>query len=52
MSAAMIYDNLPIIDSFRRASDDLVMGAMDSKLREKDGTYYFYMKRLNSSVSP
>lgn len=42
-STAMIYDNHPIIDHFRRVSDDLVAGAMDTKSFGNVGTYYFYL---------
>lgn len=47
ISAAMIYDNFPIIDSFRFISDNLVIGAMDNKQLPKDaGTYYFYLNKI------
>ncbi|KAF7532758.1 hypothetical protein G7054_g7703 [Neopestalotiopsis clavispora] len=47
ISAAMIYDNFPIIDSFRFVSDNIVIGAMDNKLVPKEaGTYYFYLRKL------
>lgn len=47
ISAAMIYDNFPIIDSFRYISDTIVIGAMDNKLVPKEaGTYYFYLRKL------
>lgn len=43
----MVYDNLPIIDSFRHVKDGVVIGAMDSKLLpKKAGTYYFYLSKL------
>lgn len=50
VSAAMVYDKLPIIDSFRYVSDAMVMGAMDSKWDAEKGTYYFYLKRLESKL--
>ncbi|MFM7676911.1 MAG: DUF4334 domain-containing protein [Synechococcus sp.] len=31
VSAAMLYDNLPIIDGFRRIDADRVLGLMDEK---------------------
>jgi hypothetical protein len=50
VSAAMVYDKLPIIDSFRFVSENMVLGAMDSKYDGDDGTYYFYLKRLRSKL--
>ncbi|KAM3064653.1 hypothetical protein ACMFMG_011964 [Clarireedia jacksonii] len=45
-SAAMIYDNKPIFDHFRYATEDLVMGAMDCpKVMGDAGTYYFCLTR-------
>lgn len=47
VSAAMIYDNFPIIDSFRYISSNVVIGAMDNKLIPKEaGTYYFYLRKV------
>ncbi|KAM0199691.1 hypothetical protein ACHAPA_012226 [Fusarium lateritium] len=47
VSAAMIYDNFPIIDSFRCISDNLIIGAMDNKQIPKEaGTYYFYLQKI------
>ncbi|EEU36494.1 uncharacterized protein NECHADRAFT_81297 [Fusarium vanettenii 77-13-4] len=47
VSAAMIYDNFPIIDSFRYISHNVVIGGMDNKLISKEaGTYYFYLRRI------
>nr|WP_010482236.1 DUF4334 domain-containing protein [Acaryochloris sp. CCMEE 5410] len=31
VSATMIYDSLPIHDTFRKVDDDTVLGLMDSK---------------------
>lgn len=46
----MIYDNLPILDPFRYVSEDVLMGAMDSKIQQPgDGTYYFYLTRIKDS---
>lgn len=42
----MIYDNFPIIDTFRYVSEGVVMGAMDNKGTENEGTYYFYLTKL------
>lgn len=42
-SAAMIYDQLPIIDAFRTVDADTVVGAMD--LRGLDRPYLFVLRR-------
>ncbi|KAE8371640.1 hypothetical protein BDV26DRAFT_298601 [Aspergillus bertholletiae] len=47
VSACMIYDNFPIIDSFRAISESVVIGGMDNKLVPKEaGTYYFYLRKI------
>ncbi|GAA4671568.1 DUF4334 domain-containing protein [Gordonia humi] len=43
VSAAMVYDQLPIIDHFRRLDDDAVLGAMD--LRDSPRPYFFLLER-------
>lgn len=43
VSAAMVYDDLPIIDHFRRLTDDAVLGAMD--LRNSPAPYFFLLER-------
>ncbi|KAK0386383.1 hypothetical protein NLU13_6220 [Sarocladium strictum] len=51
VSTAMVYDELPIIDSFRFVSDGMLLGAMDSKLDDSDGgTYYFYLMKLRAKL--
>jgi hypothetical protein len=45
-TAAMIYDDYPIIDYFHYVNEDMVAGAMDSKKMNSYGTYYFYLKRI------
>ena len=42
VSAAMIYDRLPIIDHFRAIDEDAVMGIMDRKGKIE---VYFYLER-------
>lgn len=42
----MIYDNFPIIDTFRYVSEDTVIGAMDTRLHADAGIYYFYLNRI------
>lgn len=42
----MVYDKLPIIDSFRYVTEDTVIGAMDNKTLQDVGTYYFYLTRM------
>ena len=52
VSAAMVYDKFPIIDSFRYVADDTVLGAMDNKDQPAGiGTYYFYLKRFSDTPS-
>ncbi|MFC0040826.1 DUF4334 domain-containing protein [Actinomadura rayongensis] len=43
-SAAMIYDTQPIIDHFRRVTDDVVLGAMDAK--GQPHVLYFHLTRV------
>ena len=43
VSASMIYDHLPIIDTFRRVDDDTLLGAMD--LRGLRAPYMFVLAR-------
>ena len=43
VSAAMVYDHLPIIDVFRRASDDTLLGVMD--MRQDPRPYFFVLQR-------
>jgi len=42
-SATMIYDHLPIYDTFRRVDDDTVLGMMD--LRGVEPPYFFVLRR-------
>lgn len=44
MTAAMIYDNLKIIDIFRKVDENTVLGVMDFKGRMHE-TYYFFVLR-------
>jgi len=43
VSAAMVYDHLPIIDHFRRVDADTVLGVMD--LRGQPQPYFFVLVR-------
>lgn len=43
LGAAMIYDNLPIIDVFRRVDEDTLVGVMD--LRNIEQPYFFVLHR-------
>ena len=43
VTAAMVYDTLPIIDVFRRVSEDVRLGAMD--LRGLPAPYLFLLRR-------
>ncbi|TDZ33239.1 hypothetical protein C8035_v011448 [Colletotrichum spinosum] len=49
VTAAMVYDNFPIIDAFRYVDENTVVGAMDNKELQDAGTYYFYLKRRPGS---
>lgn len=44
-SAAMIYDNQPIIDVFRKIDANTVLGMMDMKGMKKP--FFFVLKRNN-----
>ena len=43
VTAAMVYDDLPIIDVFRRVDEDTVLGVMD--LRTMPRPYFFILQR-------
>ena len=43
VTAAMVYDSLPIIDVFRRVSDDVRLGAMD--MRGLPAPFLFVLRR-------
>lgn len=43
VSAAMVYDDLPIIDHFRRFGPDVLLGAMD--MRDSPRPYFFLLER-------
>lgn len=43
VSAAMVYDHLPIIDVFRRVDADTVLGVMD--MRQMPEPYFFVLTR-------
>ncbi|MBF6332128.1 DUF4334 domain-containing protein [Nocardia transvalensis] len=46
VSAAMIYDHLPIIDIFRLVDDETLLGVMD--LRGMTAPYFFILRRENT----
>lgn len=46
VSAAMVYDQLPIIDIFRQIDNDTLLGAMDQKGAPKP--YFFILTREDS----
>ena len=48
-SAAMIYDQLPIADCFRRVDDDTLVGAMD--IRGHSQPYFFTLRRAEGRVA-
>jgi hypothetical protein len=43
MTAAMVYDDLPIIDVFREAAADTLLGLMD--LRGLPQPFFFLLRR-------
>ncbi|MCC3769863.1 DUF4334 domain-containing protein [Streptomyces sp. UNOC14_S4] len=49
-STAMVYDQLPIIDHFRRLTDDVLLGVMDKKGDPVD--FYFHLTRVSVPVRP
>lgn len=44
VSAAMLYDKRPLIDHFRRVTDNVVIGLADEK--GKPATYFFHLTRV------
>lgn len=42
-SAAMVYDNLPIMDHFRKVEDGILLGMMDEKAAK--APYFFVLKK-------
>ena len=44
LTAAMVYDELPILDVFRAADRDTVLGVMD--LKGMDPPFFFLLRRL------
>lgn len=48
VSTAMIYDILPVIDTFRYVDENTLAGVMDAKGQKP---YYFFLERLNSNGS-
>ncbi|MEV5597427.1 DUF4334 domain-containing protein [Streptomyces sp. NPDC052496] len=49
-SAAMVYDQLPVIDHFRRLTDDVLLCVMDKKGDPED--FYFHLTRVPDSEVP
>lgn len=47
VSAAMVYDNLPIIDHFRKVEEDVLLGMMD---RKGDKVPYFFILEKTGTV--
>ncbi|MEW2524247.1 DUF4334 domain-containing protein [Streptomyces sp. NPDC047071] len=48
-STAMVYDQLPIVDHFRRLTDDVLLGLMDKKGAPED--FYFHLTRVATPPS-
>jgi hypothetical protein len=49
-TATMIYDKHPILDHFRKITDDLVMGVMDRK--GEAAPLFFYLRRARNRSQP
>ncbi len=45
-TAALVYDRVPIVDAFRRVTDDLLVGAAD--IRGQDAPLLFVLRRAGS----
>ncbi|OKP10756.1 hypothetical protein PENSUB_4059 [Penicillium subrubescens] len=45
VSAALIYDDHPVIVYYRAVRPDIVAGIMESKKFGRSGKFYFYLKR-------
>lgn len=47
VTAALIYDNFPIIDHFRKIDHDTMLGMMEAKvLLKEDEYFYFFLERI------
>ncbi|CCF37193.1 hypothetical protein CH063_08588 [Colletotrichum higginsianum] len=46
LTAGMIYDDFPRIDSFRFVDENTVLGAMEDKNVENNRPVWFYMRRM------
>ncbi|MFH8407010.1 GXWXG domain-containing protein [Streptomyces sp. NPDC018019] len=49
-STAMVYDQLPVIDHFRRLTDDVLLGVMVKKGASAD--FYFHLTRVPAAPGP
>ncbi|KAL4876499.1 hypothetical protein BJY04DRAFT_222980 [Aspergillus karnatakaensis] len=49
VSAAMIYNERPIIDYFRRVDESTVMGVMDALGSDADHGLYFILERIGDT---
>jgi hypothetical protein len=50
VSAALVYDALPIVDALRRVTPDLLLGAAD--IRGQAGPLLFVLRRARRSGRP
>lgn len=46
LTTGMIYDDMPMIDSFRYVDDNTVLCAVENKNVENNRAVWCYMKRL------
>lgn len=51
VQAAVIYDDRPLIDYFRKVTDDIVIGMADLKGREQ-ANYFWLTRDTDSALSP
>ncbi|RME98497.1 MAG: DUF4334 domain-containing protein [Bacteroidetes bacterium] len=49
LSTGMVYDDLPIIDHFRKIDEDTVLGAMDYKRLAEYPPFFFVLRRVKNS---
>ncbi|KAF2135760.1 uncharacterized protein K452DRAFT_238736, partial [Aplosporella prunicola CBS 121167] len=46
VSAAMVCDNHPVVNHFRKVTDNVVLGIMSAKMYRHAGLFFFYLTRL------
>jgi hypothetical protein len=52
LTAALVYDQLPVLDHFKQVSDDSLLGVMNRQEdREADSWLYFWLDRVDVPMS-